>query len=262
MAVLSDPTQLEMAILNLAINARDAMPDGGDLVISTTRRSIVEDPELPPGNYVELAVSDSGVGMTPDVAARAFDPFFTTKSVGKGTGLGLSQVYGIARQAGGAVRIESRPGAGTTVRMLLRPTEARSQSQAEAAEEQPGSSSTAATVLVVDDDPDVRRFLVDALHSLGYRVVEAENGQAGVTALRASKPDVMVVDFAMPGLNGAEVARRVREIHPDLPIVFASGYATTAAIEDVAGPGAAVLRKPFRVAELQAVLADALQGRS
>ncbi len=207
---------------------------------------------------MELSVADTGAGMTAEVAARAFDPFFTTKPQGQGTGLGLSQVYGIARQGGGTARIESRPGGGTTVRVFLRRTEqapAESSASPEAEADRPRRR---ASVLVIDDDPDVRRFLVDSLESLGYRVQAAEDGPSALAALERERPDVMVVDFAMPGMTGAEVARLARERLPDLPIVFASGYSDTAAIERVLGAGTAVLRKPFRVADLQEAVADAL----
>ncbi|HEY8565436.1 MAG TPA: PAS domain S-box protein [Beijerinckiaceae bacterium] len=259
--VLSDPTQLEMAVLNLCINARDAMPDGGDLTLRTALRQVGADPELEPGAYVELAVTDTGSGMSPEVLERAFDPFFTTKGIGKGTGLGLSQVYGIARQAGGAVRLESREGHGTTVRILLPRTDAAlhpDQAGGGLGQSEVGAS---ATILIVDDDPDIRRVLADSLDALGYRVVEAADGPAGLAALDAESPDLMMVDFAMPGMNGAEVARAARQRRPSLPIVFASGYADTAAIESAAGPDTPVLRKPFRIHDLQAVVAQMLAAR-
>ncbi|HEV7372537.1 PAS domain-containing protein [Arenibaculum sp.] len=260
-AVLSDPTQLEMTVLNLAINARDAMPEGGDLVIATRVCWIGEDAELGPGDYVELAVSDTGTGMSPEVAAKAFDPFFTTKGVGKGTGLGLSQVYGIARQAGGTARIESRLGVGTTVKVVMPRTGTPVPPDAEAGGEDGTAAGASATILVVDDDPDVRRVLVCSLDALGYRVVEAADGPSGLAALEETAPDLMVVDFAMPGMNGAEMAKAARRRRPDLPIVFASGYADTAALESVAGPRAPVLRKPFRIEDLQAALRDAMAHR-
>jgi PAS domain S-box-containing protein len=258
--VLSDPTQLEMAVLNLAINARDAMPGGGTLTVATAVRRIGKDPELAPGEYVEVSVADTGTGMPPEVAARAFDPFFTTKEVGQGTGLGLSQVYGIARQAGGTARLESRPGRGTTVRILLPRTEALLRPDAGATPERLAAAPVAAKVLVVDDDPDVRRVLTDMLDVLGYAVSEAADGPSGLEALAAQGPDLLIVDFAMPGMNGAEVARAAHARRPSLPVVFASGYSDTAAIESAAGPKAVMLRKPFRMEELQAVLAEALTG--
>ena len=259
--VLSDPIQLEMAVLNLAINARDAMPGGGTLTIRTAARRLQGDPELPDGGYVELSVGDTGAGMPPDVAARAFDPFFTTKEVGKGTGLGLSQVYGIARQGGGSARIESRVGHGTTVRLILPETDAPLPAcQDEAGTAEPAGPA-AATVLVIDDDGDLRRMLVESLDALGYRTLEAADGPAGLAALAGNAPDLVLLDFAMPGMNGAEVAAAIRAERPSLPIVFASGHAETAAIERVAGPDAWILRKPFRVDELQAVLAERLGRR-
>lgn len=263
--VLSDPTQLEMAVLNLAINARDAMPNGGKLVITTRAMDLVDDPELAPGKYVKLSVADTGGGMPADVAARAFDPFYTTKGVGKGTGLGLSQVYGIARQGGGTARIETAPGRGTTVHIWLRRTEMGSEAAIPSSPVENEQSSQFGTVLIIDDDADVRRMLVESLEALGYDVTEAEDGHAGLKILEAARPDVVVLDFAMPGLNGAEVAKAARAKLPKLPIIFATGYADTAAIEQMAGPDTPVLHKPFRMNELQATVAEAIQkayGRS
>lgn len=256
--VRSDPTQLEMAVLNLAINARDAMPGGGTLRIATKPVLIEQDPELEPGEYLELAVADTGAGMPPEIAARAFDPFFTTKELGKGTGLGLSQVYGIAKQGGGTARIESRTGKGTTVRLFLRRTEDKVSGGEDTPSDEMAAVDRSSTVLVIDDDPDVRAFLIDSLNSLGFRTIEAANGSAGLAALEESQPDLMVLDFAMPGMTGAEVARAAWGRFPDLPIVFASGYADTAAIENVAGMGATILRKPFRVDELHSVVVQRL----
>jgi PAS domain S-box-containing protein len=258
--VLADPTQLELAILNLAINARDAMPEGGGLTIGLHSQAIKGDPALPDGHYLEVRVSDTGSGMPPEVAARAFEPFFTTKGVGEGTGLGLSQVYALAQRSGGTARIESCPGKGTTVRLFLRQSE---RADGESAQGQEPSSraraAAAAKVLVVDDDQDVRAVLVESLESFGYEVVEAEDGEAGLKALARTEPNLVLLDFAMPGMNGAEVAREARASRPELPIVFVSGYANTAAIEKVMGANATVLRKPFRVEELEAVVSEALQ---
>jgi signal transduction histidine kinase len=192
--VLSDRTQLEMAMLNLAINARDAMLGGGDLTISISVVQIQKDALLKAGNYAVVSVTDTGEGMPAEVVARAFDPFFTTKDVGKGTGLGLSQVYGIAHQADGTVRIESQPGAGTTVRIYLpvahvEPESCHTRSQV-------NRRTTGATILVVDDDADVRGMLAAALDALGYSVIEAATGAAGLEALSADQPDLLVVDYA------------------------------------------------------------------
>lgn len=261
--VMADPTQLEMAVLNLAINARDAMPEGGEVTIATAVRHLEEAPEVTRGEYVEISVVDTGAGMDPEVAARAFEPFFTTKDVGKGTGLGLSQVYGIARQAGGTARIESRAGQGTRVSIYLPRTEGQPRADIESPDHDDLVSTHAAiTILVVDDDANLRGVLVETLDALGYRVLEAEDGASGLAVLEAHTPDVMMLDFAMPGMDGAEVARIALQRHPRLPIIFATGYADTAAIAEVAGSGALVLRKPFRVIELQAMLAVALDGKN
>jgi PAS domain S-box-containing protein len=257
-AVLADPTQLEMAVLNLAINARDAMPEGGDLIIRTRRSRIAQDPEAPPGDYLLLEVSDSGPGMPPDVLRRAFDPFFTTKGVGKGTGLGLSQVYGMARQAGGTARITTKAGKGTTVTLLLRCTESAVADQPRDGSSGDIGKGPSATVLVVDDDPDVRRFIADTLDALGYIVMEAENGFAGLAALERSTPDVLLVDFAMPGMNGAEMARAALDKSPGLKVVFASGYSDTDAISTAVGAEVSMLRKPFRIEELESMVAAVL----
>jgi CheY-like chemotaxis protein/anti-sigma regulatory factor (Ser/Thr protein kinase) len=255
--VQGDQLQLEMAVLNLALNARDAMPDGGDLVIATRSCRLDDDPQAPDGDYVELSVADSGKGMSAEVVERAFEPFFTTKEVGKGTGLGLSQVYGTLRQSGGAVRIESTPGKGTIVRLYLRRTDAlpRRLEEEEAVDK---ARRPAPTILVVDDDPDVRAFLTESLESLGYAAVIVEGGSAALQALERISPDMMILDFAMPGMNGAEVAKRIRQLRPDLPIIFASGYSETAAIRSVTGDRSRVLHKPFRVHELKAALGELL----
>jgi signal transduction histidine kinase/ActR/RegA family two-component response regulator len=255
--IQGDQIQLEMAVLNLALNARDAMPDGGDLVIATKACRFDDDPQVPDGDYVELSVADSGIGMSAEVVERAFEPFFTTKEVGKGTGLGLSQVYGTLRQSGGAARIESTPGRGTVVRLYLRRTDAlpRKLDEEDAVD---GLHGPAATVLVVDDDPDVRVFLTESLDSLGYAAVTVEGGSAALRMLERISPQVMILDFAMPGMNGAEVATKIRQLHPDLPIIFASGYSETAAIRSVTSDRSRILHKPFKVHELQAALGELL----
>jgi len=251
-----DPTQLEMAILNLAINARDAMKANGELTIVVRSVHVKDDPALGDGDYVELSVGDTGAGMSPEVVRRAFDPFFTTKGAGKGTGLGLSQVYASVNQAGGTVRIDSEVGVGTTVRLYLPRTAAAPGSPGIEDRQQLSPASTkSALVLVVDDDPDVRNFLDASLKSLGYKTLITEDGYAGLAALDRSEPDAIIVDFAMPGISGAEVARAARERRPDIPIIFSSGYFDTTAIAEIAGPDASLLRKPFRVDQLEAALA-------
>jgi signal transduction histidine kinase/CheY-like chemotaxis protein len=264
---LADATQLELAVLNLAINARDAMPGSGTLSIGVRAEELASGADLPAGRYVAVSVTDTGEGMPAEVAARAFEPFFTTKGVGKGTGLGLSQVYGIARQSGGAARIDSVPGRGTTVTILLPEIGGAVAARALArrpgriaAEENTAAGTTGqdALVLVVDDDPDVRRALVGWLDALGYRTAEAASGRAGLTALQRLAPDAMVVDYAMPDLTGAEVVAEARRLQPELPIVLATGYA--AATELASGPLAGLprLRKPFQLADLAEVLERAL----
>jgi CheY-like chemotaxis protein len=248
-----------MAVLNLAINARDAMPGGGALRIRTRRRRADRDPELSPGDYIELAVSDTGAGMSPDVQARAFDPFFTTKGVGKGTGLGLSQVYAVTRQAGGIARIESSTAQGTTITLMLRRTTEEAVHLPRNVEGELGGGEARALALVVDDDAAVRQFLADSLDVLGYAVEQAEDGNAALASLARLSVDVMVIDYAMPGLTGADVALEARERRPDLPIVFASGYADTAAIENVQDSNTAILRKPFRIGELQDAIVKVLR---
>jgi CheY-like chemotaxis protein len=257
--VLCDQTQLEMAVLNLAINARDAMPNGGELRIATQERTIAHDPELPTGKYIELAVSDTGTGMSPEIVAKAFDPFFTTKGAGKGTGLGLSQVYGMARQAGGLARIQSMPQQGTTVRLLLPRLDKMRTAAAEREESDSPLAPMRATVLVVDDDADVRQFLVESLQTFGYHVLEAEDGYAGLSVLAKSSPHLAIVDYAMPSLTGVEMVRELRLKRPDLPILFASGYAETAEIEEALDENTFVLRKPFQISKLQQIISELLQ---
>lgn len=257
-SVLSDPTQLEMALLNLAINARDAMPEGGELTIAASEKRVQEDADLPPGDYVEIRVSDTGTGMSAGVAARAFEPFYTTKGVGRGTGLGLSQVYAMAKQAGGTARIEPQGPQGTTVVVWL-PSVEPARALADVHQDRATHASFGPKkVLVVDDDPDVRLFIANSLEMLGFQVTAAEDAERGLALLDNVDPDLLVVDFAMPGMNGAQMAEVVKTRRPDLPIIFASGYSETAAIERAVGPAATLLRKPFSVADLQGVLGTVL----
>ncbi|HLG81576.1 MAG TPA: ATP-binding protein [Bradyrhizobium sp.] len=255
--VLGDQIQLEMAVLNLALNARDAMPDGGNITISTRLRQLTGDRELPDGGYVELSIADNGNGMPEEIAERAFEPFFTTKPLGKGTGLGLSQVYAAVRQSGGAVRIESAIGSGTVVRLLLRSTEpVPDAADPRARQEQPNG--VTATIMVVDDDPDVRNFLSESLATLGYQGIMTEDGASALAALDDIDPDLMIVDFAMPGINGAELARKARVRRPDLPIIFASGYSETVAVKAAMGAHSRLLQKPFNVHDLQSSIHELL----
>jgi PAS domain S-box-containing protein len=260
--VMADPTQLEVAILNLAINARDAMPDGGVLTFSSRKIAVAGDPDLEDGDYVELTISDTGSGMPPEVAERAFEPFFTTKEVGKGTGLGLSMVYGMARQCGGAARIESKLGRGTAVKLLFRKAEEAAQAAAGPAAEpaQTGTDRQTASILVIDDDPDVRMFIAAALEEHGYRVGQAAEGQEGLALLESHTPDLVIVDFIMPGLSGADVARKIRAKRPDQRILFVSGYSETEAVKRTA-PEAPLLTKPFRADALHRAVRGAIAGQ-
>jgi PAS domain S-box-containing protein len=261
---LCDTNQLENAVLNLAINARDAMPEGGTLTISTGRHREGPGGDLAAGDYVCIAVSDTGHGMPPHVLARATEPFFSTKPVGKGTGLGLSQVYGVAQQAGGIVRIESEEGRGTTVSILLPhvPKGGEGSSLEDAAVRPDESPSRACRILVVDDDPDVRSFLADALGALGHQVDTTASADEALRQLDNGAPDLMLVDFAMPGCNGAELARKVRARRPDQRIVFVTGYAESEQIDAALGSQAPLLRKPFSMDELAAAIDAQMTGQS
>ncbi len=259
MAVMVDPTQFELAVLNLAINARDAMPDGGTLYFHTRKVRVAGDAEMDDGDYIELAIRDTGSGMPPEIAARAFEPFFTTKEVGKGTGLGLSMVYGVARQSGGTARIESTPGKGTSVKLYFRRAEGEGEvgDSGEAAGGTEQRESGTASVLVIDDDPDVRGFIAASLDEFGHRVHQAADGETGLELFREERPDLVVLDFVMPGLSGADVARQILAVKPGQPILFVSGYSETEAIHRVA-PSAPLLVKPFRADALNAAVRDAL----
>ncbi|RYG68060.1 response regulator, partial [bacterium] len=262
-AVLADPTQVEMMVLNLAINGRDAMPEGGVLKISTEVVDILSDREVDEGQYVEISVTDTGIGMDEVTLRRAMEPFFTTKPVGMGTGLGLSQIYGSARQAGGTVRIQSYPGAGTTVRVLLPCTKQTPESNHNAYSTFEARTDHAPLIiLLVDDDLELRSLLVSALQSQGHQVHEASDGIAALATLETVRPDIAVIDFAMPIMNGAELARRIAEQFPELPIIFASGYADTDAIESAVGSDAIMIRKPFRVDELLSALSRGVALRN
>ena len=256
--VLVDPGQLENALLNLCINARDAMPEGGKLTIESGNRWLDErvaaECELPPGQYVSLCVSDTGEGMTPDVVARAFEPFFTTKPIGQGTGLGLSMIYGFARQSGGQVRIYSEPGQGTMVCLYL----PRHLGAAEAPEPTPSAADTpqamaGQTILIVDDEPTVRMLASEVLGQLGYATMEAEDGKAGLATLNTDRPiDLLITDVGLPGgMNGRQVADAARAVRPDLKVLFVTGYAENAVLSPGhLAPGMHRLTTPFAMDEL------------
>ena len=255
---LCDPHQLENALLNLCINARDAMPDGGRLVVETLNarldEAIAAERDMIPGDYVEIRVSDSGVGMPPDIVARAFEPFFTTKPIGRGTGLGLSMIYGFARQSGGQVRIHSSVGLGTTMRIYL----PKAQGGAEIRplsepHEAAGRAGAGETVLVVDDEPTIRMLVADVLGDLGYSIIEAADGPQGMDVLRSgARIDLLVTDVGLPGgMNGRQVADAGRRLRPGLKVLFITGYAEGAVLGDGhMETGMHVLTKPFVMEEL------------
>jgi signal transduction histidine kinase len=252
-----DANQLEMAVLNLAVNARDAMPSGGALSIAT-RLKVHMGPGLHDGPYVSVSVVDTGVGIAPHLLSKVFDPFFTTKPVGSGTGLGLSQVYGFAQQSGGFALLRSEEGRGTVVEMNF-PASAERAPEVEVvvAGLAAGRDARRHKVLVVEDDPEVRRAIVESLTLLGYMVSEAADGADGLAVLAAARHDLLVIDYAMPGLNGAEVIARAREIVGDVPVILATGYADMAEVGRVLGTQS-ILIKPFDIATLANAVAKAL----
>lgn len=250
--VSTDPLQLELAVLNLALNARDAMPAGGTFSVNVAPAS--EKAGHPP--VVTITLTDTGVGMTPEILAKAGEPFFTTKEHGKGTGLGLAQVYGLCRQCGGDLRIWSQPGLGTTVEIQLlgatpknAPGDRTYPTDAAAISPAPHTR-----ILLVDDDENVRAVLAESLRLAGYLVDEAANGASGLELLKSQRYAAAVIDFLMPGMNGAQMAREARQIQPGLPIVFVSGYSDTLALEAI--DDAIIIRKPFELEKLHCVLAS------
>jgi signal transduction histidine kinase/CheY-like chemotaxis protein len=258
-SVMADSNQIEMALLNLAINARDAMPQGGTLNF-LARRAEAPPGLLPAGDYVCIAVADSGTGMSEELVAKVFEPFFTTKGVGKGTGLGLSQVYGMAQQSGGAARIRSTEHVGTTIEIWLRAATAH-EDGATRAGPAPAPARAAACILVVEDDDFVRGSIVDSLQALGHRVSQAENGSAALARVASEQPDLMITDYMMPGMTGVELVKRVRALHPQLPMIIATGYADMKAVEETIGDDN-LLRKPFQLADLAASVERALARRA
>ena len=261
-----DPSQVESAIVNLAVNARDAMPEGGRLIIETGNVSIdasmSEDLEgLPKGDYVRLSVADTGQGMPPAVRERAFEPFFTTKETGRGTGLGLSMIYGFAKQSGGHATIYSEPGRGTTVNIYL-PRHAESVAP-ETLPEEVGPAATGKTILVVEDDPRVRKLTVTRLESLGYATLVAADAHEALAVLGSgAEVDLVFTDLVMPGgLSGYELAHRVAAEWPHLPVLLTSGYADELVRRDEdAIAHLKVLNKPYRLADLANAIAEALDG--
>jgi CheY-like chemotaxis protein len=264
---LVDPNQLENAILNLCINARDAMPDGGKLTIETSNKWIDElaarRHDLPVGQYVSVCVTDTGTGMTPDVITKAFDPFFTTKPLGEGTGLGLSMVYGFARQSGGQVRIYSELGQGTTMCLYL-PRLAKDvpQDDETVLPESAQPSGEGEVVLVIDDEPTIRMLIAEVLAESGYAVIEAPDGPAGLRVLESNaRIDLLITDVGLPGgMNGRQVADAARVSRPDLKVLFITGYAENAVIgRGRLERGMFVLTKPFQMEGLAARIREIIE---
>ncbi|MPQ59731.1 hybrid sensor histidine kinase/response regulator [Duganella sp. FT27W] len=265
---LVDPSQLENSLLNLCINARDAMPEGGHIRIATANHWLdgeaAEADDLPAGEYLSLSVQDTGTGIAPEVIARVFEPFFTTKQVGEGTGLGLSMVYGFAKQSGGHVRIYSEPGVGTTVCIYL----PRHDGVADAGDTGQKTSTVArdvrsATVLVVDDEPSVRLLIADILADLGCTVLQAGDSAAGLAVLESGAPiDLLVSDIGLPGgMNGRQMAERGMRIKPRLRVLFLTGYAEAAVLGNgKLAEGMAVMTKPFDIDVLSERVAEMLAG--
>ena len=265
--VLADPSQIEQMLVNLAVNARDAMPDGGVLTIEAANVEVDEAytesrADVTAGRYVAMKVSDTGTGMPADVLDRAFEPFFTTKPKGTGSGLGLSTVYGIAAQAGGCVRIYSEPGLGTTVTVLF-PATSQPLPDGERAGDQPRDGN-GELVLVVEDEPDLRELTRRILDRGGYRVLVASSGAEAIEAARSAgqRLDMLLTDVVMPGMQGREVAERIGEMQPGIPVLFMSGY--TGGILDYQGAlesGVSLIEKPFSSAALLAKVRELTGGR-
>jgi PAS domain S-box-containing protein len=260
-----DRNQLESAVLNLAINARDAMPKGGTLTICTDNVSLDEVPDVPDavrGDFVRIRVRDTGAGMTPEIAARAFDPFFTTKPLGQGTGLGLSMIYGFVRQSGGDARIESTLGEGTTISLLLPRRDDEDERAPESTQVRGSRAVRAATILLVEDEMPIRVLVADLLEGRGHRVLTANDGPAGLRQVETDQViDLLISDIGLPGLNGRQLADSARIRRPRLPVLLMTGYADDAtAAEGFLGRDMHLLTKPFTADALLARVEEILAG--
>jgi CheY-like chemotaxis protein len=262
----ADQVQLESAIINLAVNGRDAMPDGGRLTIETANTAIDDaygaEHGISPGQYIAVCVTDTGAGMSPDVMAKAFDPFFTTKEVGKGTGLGLSQVFGFVRQSGGHVKLYSEVGHGTTVKIYLPRYYGAAESAVVSGAELIRDGSSSETVLVVEDDPRVRALSIEALRELGYSVMSAGNGAEALRLIdNGAEIDLIFTDIIMPEMNGRQLAEAAVSRLPKVKVLFTTGYAPNAAVHNgVVDPKTAQLHKPFTLDQLATKVREALDG--
>lgn len=267
--VNADRAQLESAILNLCVNARDAMPDGGKLTIESANTFLDEEysdghVEVTVGQYVVISVTDTGSGMTPEVIERAFEPFYTTKAVGAGTGLGLSQVFGFVKQSGGHIKIYSEVGQGTTIKIYLPRWSGETSDETSAVERPaPPRALDHEIILVVEDDEKVRTVTVDVLRELGYTVVHAATGEDGLKKLKGhARVDLLVTDIIMPGMTGRVFADRALEVQPDLKVLFMTGYSRNAVIHNgVLDAGVAFMQKPFTTEKLAQKVRAVLEGR-
>ena len=263
--VEADPNQLENALLNLAVNAKDAMEQGGTLTIETANARLDEEysaahAEVAPGNYVVIAVTDTGHGMSRDTLARVFEPFFTTKEVGKGTGLGLSMVYGFVKQSGGHIKIYSGPNSGTTVKIYL-PRLLNAAGDGEKIEKTVDRGGQDHAILVVEDDHDVRAYTVEILRELGYHVLEAHDGAAALRLIEMldQRFDLLFTDVVMPAMSGRELADEARRIRPSLKVLFTSGYTKDSIVHNGRlDPGVEIIGKPFTYQALAEKIADVL----
>ena len=256
-----DPNQIELVVLNLAINARDASEVGGSITLETANATLgrPQKPEEPPaGEYVVISVTDTGTGMTKEVLSKAFEPFFTTKDIGKGSGLGLSQVLGFAKQSGGGMRIETRVGEGTSVKVYLPRAIPTGVQASPRSHEAIAAHPRGALILLLDDDEAVRDITASMLRELGYVVLEVGSGGAALDLLeRNDSVDLALLDFAMPGMNGVEVAKQIHSRFPSLPILFITGYADKSALGEIGD--ARIIKKPFVTDELANKVRAALQ---
>jgi CheY-like chemotaxis protein len=268
--VYLDHVQAEAAFLNLAINARDAMPDGGTLFIETSevireKNETSDQLELFPGRYILLSITDTGTGMSPDVLAHAVEPFFTTKDVGKGTGLGLSMTYGFIKQSGGDVKIYSEPGTGTAVKLFLPTAQGRNVSGSKTESSEPDLTGNE-TILLVEDEEHVRNYAIMQIEQLGYHVISASDGASALQKIKQldGQVDLLFTDVTMPGgMNGRQLAQNIAGLYPNLKVLYTSGYNQNAIIH--AGklePGVALLEKPYHKIDLARKLRELLDDDS